>query len=91
MQALGTFLVTAHIAGMTDQNWQLITGVVLMLVPVVWGMFNHTQKNAVAIVAAMPGTVTSPSGQNITLADPHLAAAAAANRTDYSGNSPHAP
>jgi hypothetical protein len=39
---------------MNDQQWGAISGVVMMVVPVVWSMFNHTHANAVAVAAAIP-------------------------------------
>ena len=85
MQALGTFMVTSHVAGMTTQYWELITGVVLMLVPIIWGMLNHTQANTVATVAAMPSTETKVEAGKMTIVlhDEVLAEAAATNATPY--------
>jgi len=83
MQIVGTFLVTSHLFGVTDQFWQLLTGVVLMAVPFIWGAINHTQANAVAVVAALDKTTVSPDGRTITLQDPNLRNAAAGAATPH--------
>jgi hypothetical protein len=51
----------------------------------VWGLVAHTQTNAVAVVAEMPGTVVSPSGSSISMIDSALATAAAKAATDSVG------
>jgi hypothetical protein len=51
----------------------------------VWGLLAHTQANAVAVVAEMPGTVVSPNGNEIKVVDPTLAVAAAKAATTSLG------
>lgn len=52
LQIVGTFLTTYGL--MSSTQWAPVAGGVLMIVPVVWGIINHSQTNAVAVVAAMP-------------------------------------
>ncbi len=54
LQIMGTLLVAFKLFAVTEENWSVITGAVLMLIPIIWGLFNHTQANAVAIAAAIP-------------------------------------
>ncbi len=44
----------------TEENWTLLSGVIVSIVPAVWTLFNHTQSNAVAVVAKMKQDPTSP-------------------------------
>jgi hypothetical protein len=50
---------------------QMVSGVVISLVPLAWSMFVHTQTNAVAVVAALAKDPASPVKAIVT--DPSLA------------------
>lgn len=62
-----------------------IAGCALVVGPIVWSQFAHTDTAKVASVAAMPGTVVSPEGTKITLVVPALAEAAKEAATPSSG------
>ena len=81
LQIVGTMLVSFKLFAITEENWSLITGIVIMLVPIIWGLFNHTEKNAVAVVAELKKTAVSEDGKVITLHDPELVEAAKAAAT----------
>jgi hypothetical protein len=38
----------------SDEQWVAISGVAVMIGPAIWGVFVHTQANAVATAAAIP-------------------------------------
>lgn len=54
MQITGTALVTHGVFGIDAAAWQEITGAVLMLTPVLWGLYDKKKSVRVASVAAMP-------------------------------------
>ena len=54
LQIVGTLLISGKVWGITESNWAAITGLVMMLLPFIWGMFVHTEANAVAVAAAIP-------------------------------------
>ncbi len=76
LQILGTMLVSFKLFAITDETWSVIAGAIMMLVPVVWGILNHTQANAVAVVAELKSSEVSMDGRVITLHTPALARAA---------------
>jgi hypothetical protein len=81
LQILGTLLISGKLWGITESNWALITGIIMMLVPFIWSMFVHSEANAVAVVAEMKKTDVSGDGKIITLHDPKLVNAAKASAT----------
>jgi hypothetical protein len=82
LQIIGTALVSYSVkTGITDQIWTTISGSVLMVAPVIWGLVVHTQANAIAIVAKLPSTDVSAAGTTIKILDPALAKVAQANAT----------
>jgi hypothetical protein len=52
LSVLGTFLVSKGLVGTAD--WTTIAGAVVMLAPVAWSMYAHTDTSALKVVAAMP-------------------------------------
>jgi hypothetical protein len=74
LQVIGTFLTTYGV--LNSGQWEAVAGGILMIVPVVWGIYSHTQANAVATVAAMPMTDVTSGGRTITILDSGLATAA---------------
>ena len=80
---IGTVLVM--LGKTSDGNWQIISGSIMAIVPIVWGLFDRTQASTVAKVAAMKGTEVSRSGDTIKITDPNLAYAAAVNATTVTG------
>lgn len=70
LQIIGTMLVSFHVAGMTDTTWEPIAGAALMIAPAVWGWFNHTETNAVAIVSDIAKNPQSPVKGVVTEATP---------------------
>ena len=76
LQIAGTILVMLHIAGITQTQWDTISGSILMLIPTIWGLFSHKKTNAVAVVAAMKGTTFEPHNSVIRLHEPDLIVAA---------------
>jgi hypothetical protein len=48
----GTFLV-AYGYG-SDMAWDAIGGAIMLVAPIVWDMFVHTEANTVAVAAAIP-------------------------------------
>jgi hypothetical protein len=78
LQAAGSVLTTY--GGLTANTWGVVTGIVLMFVPIVWGLIINAQENleasAVAMVAALPQSSVDPTGRTIQLLDPKLQAIA---------------
>ena len=76
LQIMGTALVAHGTLGINAALWEQISGGVLMLAPVIWGMFAHTDAAKIASVAAMPDVekiVVQPlasDGVGAALADP---------------------
>lgn len=76
LKILGTVVVAHGSLGINGAMWEQITGGVLMLAPIVWDMFRHTDGAAIARVAAMPDVekiVVQPNagdGVGAALADP---------------------
>ena len=55
MQIFGAIIATyAATTGITEQAWTTITGAVLMIVPVIWGVYVHSRANIVAAAARLP-------------------------------------
>ena len=67
---------------------QMISGVVISLVPLAWSMFVHTQTNAVAVVASLasdPGSPVKAVVVDPTKAGRELAEAMPGNTTVVAG------
>lgn len=54
LSILGTMIVAHGTFGINAGVWEQITGVVLMVAPMVWGMYAHTDSAKLASVEAMP-------------------------------------
>ena len=55
LQVIGTFLVTyGASAGITEQMWTTVTGGIMVIAPVIWGILAHTNANTVAAAAKIP-------------------------------------
>ena len=83
LQITGTVMVMLHIG--TDSQWASISGAILMLIPTLWGLFDHRKTHAVAVVAAMPGTTVDLRSGTIKLHAPDLIEAAREAETSVSG------
>lgn len=77
LQMAGTFVVTHGLLGAnSSQLWELISGVVLMVVPTLWSIYAHTDNAIIKNVTAMPDvkkvvvTVGAGDGVGAALADP---------------------
>lgn len=68
---LGSVLVTK---GFPQSNWEAIAGVVVMLVPVVWSMFVHTDAQKLKAVEKLPDVAKIVP---VSIPDPNSAVAAA--------------
>lgn len=79
LKVIGTALTTY--GTVSTGMWESISGLVILIIPIVWDMFVHTESNAVAIVAALPGTDTNKQTGTITMVDPSLKQAAKAAAT----------
>ncbi len=70
----GTFLTTYGLLNAGD--WATVTGAVLAVAPVVWGIYAHTAANTVAAAAALPdvahvAVMPTPEGLALKAAVPH--------------------
>lgn len=54
LQIAGTAIVAHGTLGINGAMWEQISGGILMLAPIVWSMFAHTDSAKIAAVAAMP-------------------------------------
>ena len=78
LQIAGTALVSHGTLGITGAMWEQISGAVIMIAPMIWGMYAHTDAAKIASVAAMPDVekiVVQPAagdGVGAALADPTL-------------------
>ncbi len=76
LQIAGTAIVAHGTLGINGAMWEQISGGILMLAPIVWSMFAHTDSAKIAAVAAMPDVekiVVQPKatdGVGAALADP---------------------
>jgi hypothetical protein len=69
----------------TDSMVADLTTAIVTIAAALWSGFANTQAATVAKMATMTGTVVSPSGDTITIVDPHLALVAAMNATPATG------
>lgn len=78
LQIAGTAIVAHGTLGINGAMWEQISGGVLMLAPVVWSLFVHSDKGKLAAVAAMPDVEkivvqpTASDGAGAALADPSM-------------------
>lgn len=76
LKIVGTAVIAHGTLGINGAMWEQITGGVLMIAPIIWDMFRHTDGAAIASVAAMPDVekiVVQPQakdGVGAALADP---------------------
>ena len=54
LQIFGTSIVAHGILGINGAMWEQITGAVIILAPVLWGIAIHTDSAKIAAVTAMP-------------------------------------
>ena len=54
LQIAGTSIVAHGTLGINGTMWEQISGAVIMVAPVVWSMFAHTDTAKIASVTAMP-------------------------------------
>lgn len=54
LQIIGTSIVAHGTLGINGAMWEQITGAVIMLAPVLWGVAIHTDSAKIAAVTAMP-------------------------------------
>ncbi len=52
LKVAGTIL-TAYGFGV-DATWETVAGAIMLVAPIIWDMFVHTEANAVAVAAAIP-------------------------------------
>jgi hypothetical protein len=55
LSVVGTLVVAHGSLGINGAMWEQISGAVLMLAPIVWSMYVHTDGQKIAAVTAMPG------------------------------------
>jgi hypothetical protein len=79
MQAIGTLLAAYGVVN--SGVWETISGVVVMVIPVAWGLWVHTQASTIAVVAAMDTTKVEGDGKTIKILDPKLQEVAKDNAT----------
>lgn len=73
LQIAGTLVVAHGTLGINGAMWEQISGAVLMLAPIVWSMFAHTDKANLQAAAAV---VDPDTGKKVTIvASPAMAAA----------------
>ena len=82
LKIAGTAVVAHGTLGINGAMWEQIAWAIIMLGPVVWDMFTHTDSAAIAKVTAMPdvakitiavpplGTAGEPSAAVVAAADP---------------------
>ncbi len=77
LQIVGTGLVSHGTLGINGAMWEQISGAIIMLAPIVWSMFAHTDTAQLKAVEAMPDvkkivvdTTAPPDGAIAALSDP---------------------
>lgn len=76
LQIAGTAIVAHGTLGINGAMWEQISGAVLLLAPIIWSMYAHTDAANIAKVAAMPDVEkivvqpTATDGAGAALADP---------------------
>ena len=69
LQISGTAIVAHGTLGINGAMWEQISGAVIMIAPVVWSMFAHTDSAKVAEVVALAAQPKSPVQGVITTSD----------------------
>ena len=54
LQVAGTAIVSHGFLGINGTMWEQLSGGALMIAPVIWSMFAHTDAAKIASVTAMP-------------------------------------
>lgn len=76
LQIAGTAIVAHGTLGINGAMWEQISGAVVMIAPVIWGLFAHTDTAALKTVEAMPDVAKiipvpgAGDGVGAALADP---------------------
>lgn len=55
LQIAGTAIVAHGTLGINGAMWEQLSGGILMLAPVIWSMWVHTDASKIKAVTAMPG------------------------------------
>lgn len=69
LQVVGTILVSHGTLGITGAMWEQISGGVLVIAPVIWSMYAHTDAAKIAEVVKLAADPASPVQGVITTAD----------------------
>ncbi len=77
LQIAGTTIVAHGTLGINGAMWEQISGAIVMIAPIIWSMFAHTDTAQLKAVEAMPDvkkivvdTTAPPDGAAAALADP---------------------
>ncbi len=77
LQIAGTAVVAHGTLGINGAMWEQISGAVIMIAPIIWSMFAHTDTAQLKAVEAMPDvkkivvdTTAPPDGAIAALSDP---------------------
>jgi len=77
LQIAGTAVVAHGTLGINGAMWEQISGAIIMLAPIIWSMFAHTDTAQLKAVEAMPDvkkivvdTTAPPDGAAAALSDP---------------------
>ena len=54
LQIVGTGIVAHGTLGINGAMWEQLSGGIIMLAPVIWSMYVHTDSQKIAAVTAMP-------------------------------------
>ena len=78
LQIAGTAVVAHGTLGINGAMWEQISGAVIMIAPVAWSMFVHTDDQALKVVEAMPDVkkivvdpTAPPDGAAAAVIDPN--------------------
>jgi hypothetical protein len=52
LQIIGTFLATYGV--LTNEQWQPMAGAIIMIIPVVWGIYVHSKTSTLQAAARLP-------------------------------------
>ena len=68
LQILGTYIIANSTLGPDSTHiWELISGMVMVIVPTIWSMFAHTDGQMIKNVTAMPDVkqiIVAPGSSN---------------------------
>ena len=77
LKIAGTAVVAHGTLGINGAMWEQISGAILMIAPVFWDMYSHTDDKALKVVEAMPDVkkivvdaAAPPDGAAAVVADP---------------------